>query len=126
MSAAFVEKFAKLSAELRAKITFGERKYEPRRETPVSNYLVNTKRHCNGGRTIEAGLWLRDHCNNGGKIFLTMAGAGSSFQMGVPISELIRAGNIGAISVTGANMEESLYRYVANSDYAYIKKYESL
>lgn len=120
------KKLLRLSTGLRAKIITGERVYEPNRKTPISNWLVNTKRHCNGGKTVDAGLWLRQHCDNGGKIFLTMSGAGSTFQQGVMIAELIRAGKIAAISVTGANLEESLYRLVANSHYAYIPEYMEL
>jgi deoxyhypusine synthase len=119
-------KLAKLSPGLRKKIFPEGRAYAAGPGTPVSNYLVHTKRHCNGGKTVDAGLLLRDHCDNGGKIFLTMAGAGSSFQMGITISDLIRAGKIAGISVTGANMEESLYRLVANSHYAYIPEYNKL
>jgi deoxyhypusine synthase len=120
------EKLAMLSPGLRVKIITGERKYEWNRNTPITNELVRTKRHCNGGKTIDAGLWLKDHCKNGGKIFLTMSGAGSSFQQGICISELIRTGKIAAISVSGANLEESLYRLVANSHYAYIYDYMEL
>ena len=120
------EKLERLSAELRKEIVFGERDYTPKPNSPVSNWLVNTKRHCNGGRTVDAGLWLKKHCDDGGKIFLTMSGAGSSFEQGIMIGELIRAGKIAAISVTGANLEESLYRLVAHSDYAYIPNYQKL
>lgn len=120
------DKLETLSPELQKMIVTGERSYISSSSTPVSNFLVNTMRHCNGGKTIDAGLWLRKHCTKGGKIFLTMAGAGSSFQMGVVISELIRAGKIAGISVTAANMEESLYRLVANSHYAYIPNYQKL
>lgn len=120
------KKLSSLSAGLKQKIFVGERKYKPSPKTPITNWLVHTKRHCNGGRTIDAGLWLKQHCEKRGKIFLTMSGAGSSFQQGVMIGELIRAGKIAAISVTGANLEESLYRLVANKDYAYIPDYTSL
>jgi deoxyhypusine synthase len=120
------EKINTLSKELQAKIFMGEREYIPNPKTPITNWLVDTKRHCNGGRTVDAGLWLKKHTDTGGKIFLTMSGAGSSFQQGVMISELIKAGKIAAISVTGANMEESLYRLVANSHYAYIPDYQEL
>src|SRR3954467_5404718 len=88
------DKFASLSPGLRAKIQFGERPFSSSPSSPISNYLVRTKRHCNGGRTVEAGLWLKSHCDKGGKIFLTMSGAGSSFQMGVSICPLILAGKI--------------------------------
>ncbi|MFA7298248.1 MAG: deoxyhypusine synthase family protein [Candidatus Absconditabacterales bacterium] len=115
-----------LSPELRKKIITGEREYIPNPQTPVTNFLVHTKRHCNGGKTVDAGLWLKQHLNNDGKMFMSMAGAGSSFQMGITISELIRAGKLHGISVTAANMEESLYRYVAHSHYAYIPDYMEL
>ncbi len=120
------EKIAKLSKGLKEKIVLGERMYRPNSKTPITNWLVANKRHCNGGKTIDAGLWLKEHTAKGGKIFLTMSGAGSSFQQGIVISDLIRAGKIAAISVTGANMEESLYRLVANGDYAYIPDYVEL
>ena len=121
------EKIRKLSPALQKKIVFDEIFYETGRgQTPVSDELVRTKLHCNAGRTVEAGLQLRKHCDGGGKIFLTMAGAGSSFQMGITISQMIRAGKIAAISVTGANLEESLYRLVANDEYAHIPRYEEL
>lgn len=120
------EKVASLTPELQKKIVFGDRIYQPSPETPVSNFLVSTKLHCNAGRTIDAGLRLRDHCDQGGRIFLSMSGAGSSFQMGRVIGQLMRDGKIAAISVTGANMEESLYRLVAESHYAHIPEYQDL
>lgn len=120
------KKIRKLPPALRAKIFPEGRNYVPSLKTPVSNFLVHTKRHCNGGRTVDAGLWLKKHCDKGGKIFFAMAGAGSSFEIGVSLSEMIRAGKIGAISVTGANLEESLYRYLSNKDYAYIPHYDEL
>lgn len=120
------QKLALLSADLREQIVFCGRDYKPSPKSPVSNWLVDTKRHCNGGRTVDAGLWLKKHCDDGGKIFLTMSGAGSTFEQGIMIGELIRAGKIAAISVTGANLEESLYRLVAHSDYAYIPNYQKL
>ncbi len=120
------EKLPLLSKELQDRIFTGERTFAPNPSTPVTNFLVHTKRHCNGGKTVDAGLRLRDHVNNGWKMFLTMAGAGSSFQQGILISELIRTNKLHGISVTGANLEESLYRLVAHSNYAYIPDYVEL
>lgn len=120
------KKLLKLSPTLRGMITVGERGYIPNPETPITNWAVERMRHYNGGRTVDAGLWLRDHCDSGGKIFMSMAGAGSTAQQGIDISEMIRTGKIAALSVTGANMEESLYRLLSPKDYAYIKEYEQL
>src|SRR6516225_5155858 len=107
------EKIEQLSPELRDMIRSAERPFRPSPMTPVSNYLAATMRHCNAGRAVDAGLWLKQHCDEGGKLFVTLSGAASSFQVGIVLSELIRQGKVGAISATGANMEESLYRYVA-------------
>lgn len=120
------EKLDSLSPALRAKIKLGERDHPLSSDTPVTNFLIHTKRHCNGGKTVDAGLWLKEFCNSGGKIYMSMSGAGSSFQQGILISELIRQGKIAGISVTGANLEESLYRLVAHEHYAYIPDYVEL
>ena len=118
-------KISKLSKELQSQITFDHPTVDDSMG-PITKSLIETKIHCNGGATVRSGLYLRDHLNKGGKMFLTMSGAGSSFQMGKTISKLIIAGKVHGISVTGANMEESLYRYVAHSQYAYIPKYSKL
>lgn len=120
------EKLPLLSQGLQKKIVLGDRKFSHETTSPVTNFLAHTKRHCNGGKTVDAGLFLKKHLENNGKLFLTMSGAGSSFQMGILISELIRAGKLHGISVTGANLEESLYRLVAYSNYAYIPDYVEL
>jgi len=95
-------------------------------KTPVSTFAERALRHCNGGTTLQAALWLKDHLDNGGKLVVTLAGALSSFQIGVTLAELIRQGKVHLISATGANHEESYYRYVAHSHYAYIPRYTEL
>ncbi len=95
-------------------------------KTPVSTFAERALRHCNGGTTLQAALWLKDHLDNGGKLVVTIAGALSSFQIGVTLAELIRQGKVHLISATGANHEESYYRYVAHSHYAYIPRYTEL
>ena len=71
-------------------------------------------------------MWLKNHLDHGGKLVVTIAGALSSFQVGVMLADLIRAGKVHMISATGANHEESYYRYVAHSHYAYIPRYTEL
>lgn len=75
---------------------------------------------------MEAALWLKRHLKGGGKLVVTIAGALSSFQVGVMLAELIRKNKVHLISATGANHEESYYRYVAHSHYAYIPRYTEL
>ena len=93
---------------------------------PVSNFAQRTLNHCNGGSTLQAALWLKDHLARGGKLVVTIAGALSSFEVGVMLADLIRQDKVHLISATGANHEESYYRYVAHSHYAYIPRYTEL
>ena len=92
----------------------------------ISKFAQLTLNHTNGGSTMEAALWLKNHLNNGGKLVVTLAGALSSFQIGVMLAELIRKDKVHLISATGANHEESYYRYVAHSHYANIPRYTEL
>lgn len=95
-------------------------------KSPVSAFAQHTLKHCNGGATLEAALWLKNHLENGGKLVVTLSGALSSFQVGIMLAELIRRDKVHLISVTAANHEESYYRYVAHSHYAYIPRYTEL
>lgn len=94
--------------------------------SPVSTFASRTLLHCNGGSTMEAALWLKNHIENGGKLVVTLAGALSSFEVGVMLAELIRKNKVHLVSTTAANHEESYYRYVAHSHYANIPRYTEL
>lgn len=100
--------------------------YVKKSKNPVSAFAERTLNHCNGGSTLQAALWLKEHLANGGKLVVTLAGALSSFQVGVMLAQLIREGKVHLVSATGANHEESYYRYVAHSHYAYIPRYTEL
>lgn len=100
--------------------------YTKKSTMPVSAFAERTLNHCNGGSTMQAALWLKNHLDNGGKLMVTLAGALSSFQVGIMLAELIRQGKVHLVSATGANHEESYYRYVAHSHYAYIPRYTEL
>ncbi len=100
--------------------------YVKKSKTPVASFAARTLNHCNGGSTLQAALWLKEHLKKGGKLVVTISGALSSFQVGVMLAELIRQGKVHLISATGANHEESYYRYVAHSHYAYIPRYTEL
>jgi deoxyhypusine synthase len=95
-------------------------------KNPVSSFADQTLKHLNGGSTLQAALWLKNHINNGGKLVVTLAGALSSFEVGVMLAELIRQNKVHLVSATGANHEESYYRYVAHSHYANIPRYTEL
>ena len=54
--------------------------------TPISRFAERTLLHCNGGSTLQAALLLKNHLENGGKLVVTLAGALSSFQVGVMLA----------------------------------------
>lgn len=114
----------KLSPRLRQFIVPEKRTI--RLKGPVSNFALRTLKHTNAGSTLEAALWLKQHLAKGGKLIVTIAGALSSFEVGITLAELIRKNKVHLISATGANHEESYYRYVAHSHYAYIPRYTEL
>lgn len=95
-------------------------------KTPLTTFAEHTLRHCNGGATMQAALWLKQHLDKGGKLVVTISGALSSFQVGVMLAELIRQDKVHLVSATAANHEESYYRYVAHSHYAYIPRYTEI
>jgi deoxyhypusine synthase len=61
-----------------------------------------------------------------GKMFWAVAGAMSSAQLGITLAPAIRAGLIHGLSVTGANLEESLFRLVAHHSYKDFPEYRYL
>lgn len=126
-------KYTKLSPGLKKLIEPDERKTQgalsqniKNSKNPVSAFAERTLNHTNGGATMQAALWLKNHLDNGGKLVVTIAGALSSFQVGVMLAELIRQNKVHLVSATGANHEESYYRYVAHSHYANIPRYTEL
>lgn len=65
----------------------------------------------------DATLAYKKHIDEGGKMLLAMGGAMSSAQMGITLAAMIRQGKIHAVSCTGANLEESVFRLVAHNSY---------
>ena len=57
---------------------------------------------------------------------VTLAGAMSTAQIGRSLAPLIRAGKVQAISCTGANLEEDLFRLVADEHYQRIPEWRHL
>lgn len=127
------KKFTKLSPGLRKLIEPDEKKTigtlsenVKKKSAKVTAFAEETLKHLNGGSTLRAALWLKNHIKNGGKVVVTLSGALSSFEVGVMLAELIRKNKIHLVSATGANHEESYYRYVAHSHYANIPRYTEL
>jgi deoxyhypusine synthase len=84
---------------------------------PVLEFVLRNYKNFNARVTRDALLAYWRHVEAGGKMFWAVAGAMSSAQLGITMAPAIRAGLIHGLSVTGANLEESLFRLVAHHSY---------
>lgn len=95
---------------------------------PTLDFVLRHFKSFNARALRDATLAYASHLDAGGKMFVAMAGAMSSAQLGISLAPAIRAGLVHGLSVTGANLEESLFRLVAHDayrdfpDYRYFSK----
>jgi len=86
-------------------------------QTPILDFILANYKNFNSRATRDALIAYWQHIEKGGRMFWAVAGAMSSAQLGITIAPAIRAGLIHGLSVTGANLEESLFRLVAHDHY---------
>ncbi len=89
----------------------------PHAELPVLDFVLTNYKNFNARATRDALLAYWKHVSSGGRMFWAVAGAMSSAQLGITLAPAIREGLIHGLSVTGANLEESLFRLVAHHSY---------
>ena len=68
---------------------------------------------------------LLKHIESGGKVFITLAGAMSTAGIGQLLAPMIREGYVAAISCTGANLEEDVFRMMASPHYESIENWRT-
>jgi deoxyhypusine synthase len=90
---------------------------------PTLEFVLKNYKNFNARATRDALVAYLRHIEAGGKMFWAVAGAMSSAQLGITLAPAIRAGLIHGLSVTGANLEESLFRLVANDSYKDFPEY---
>jgi deoxyhypusine synthase len=90
---------------------------------PLLNFVLDNYKNFNARATRDALLAYWKHVAGGGRMFWAIAGAMSSAQLGITLAPAIRAGLIHGLSVTGANLEESLFRLVAHHGYRDFPEY---
>ena len=83
----------------------------------IRQFMQKHFKHFNAAVCVDAAeAWMRI-LNQKGKMFLTLAGAMSTAELGISLAEMIRQDKVHAISCTGANLEEDIFNLVANSYY---------
>jgi deoxyhypusine synthase len=83
-------------------------------------------RHFNAAALIDAADGYRNHLAKGGAMFMTLAGAMSTAELGLSLAEMIRQGKVAGISCTGANLEEDVFNLVAHDHYHRVPNYRDL
>jgi deoxyhypusine synthase len=95
-------------------------------DCPMLRFVLRHYRHFNARATREALIAYVRHLRSGGRMFWAVAGAMSSARLGLTLAPAIREGLMHGLSVTGANLEESLFRLVAHRAYRDIPGYRYL
>lgn len=93
---------------------------------PVSKFIERHFRHFNASTLVRAADAYDDLLRDGGKMFVTLAGAMSTAELGLSLAEMIRQDKVHAICCTGANLEEDVFNLVAHDFYEQIPDYRYL
>ncbi len=93
----------------------------------LSSFMRHHFRHFNSASLVDAAQgWCDLLENKHGKMFVTLAGAMSTAELGISLAEMIRQDKVHAISCTGANLEEDVFNLVAHDHYVRIPHYREL
>ena len=93
---------------------------------PVSTFIKHHYRHFNAATLVDAAQGYIDHLTKDGKMFVTLAGAMSTAELGVSLAEMIRQGKVHGICCTGANLEEDVFNLVAHDYYERVPDWRDL
>lgn len=96
------------------------------RPEQIRDFIQHHYRHFNAAVLRDAAQGWVDHLANGDKMFVTLAGAMSTAELGLSLADLIRAGKVHGISCTGANLEEDVFNLVAHEHYERIPDWRAL
>ena len=94
--------------------------------THVRDFVKHHFRHFNAAALVDAAEAYRRHLDGGGVMFMTLAGAMSTAELGLSLAEMIRRGKVHAICCTGANLEEDVFNLVAHEHYVRVPHYREL
>lgn len=92
----------------------------------INEFMRHNYRHFNSAVMVDAAEAWVHHLKKGGKMFVTLAGAMSTAELGISLAEMIRQDKVHGICCTGANLEEDIFNLVAHSHYERIPHYRSL
>ena len=91
--------------------------------TTISAFMEENFKHFNARETLEAARAWRELLDKGGRMFLAMAGAMSTAEIGISLARMIREDKVHAISATAANLEEDIFNLFSNKEYKMVPYY---
>jgi deoxyhypusine synthase len=92
----------------------------------ISSFIKHHYRHFNAAALVDAAEAYKVHLTSGGKMFMTIAGAMSTAELGLSLAEMIRQDKVHGICCTGANLEEDVFNLVAHDFYERVPHYRDL
>jgi deoxyhypusine synthase len=93
---------------------------------PISQFVKKHYRHFNAATLVDAAEAYKKHLEQGGKMFMSIAGAMSTAEIGISLGEMIRQDKVHGICCTGANLEEDVFNLVAHDFYERVPHYRDL
>ncbi len=94
--------------------------------SPIQDFIKRHYRHFNAAVLVDAAEAYAAHLKKGGKMFITLAGAMSTAELGISLAEMIRRDKVQGICSTGANLEEDIFNLVAHKHYRRVPGYRNL
>ena len=92
----------------------------------VKDFINRHFRHFNAAVVVDAAEAYARHLEKGNKMFVTLAGAMSTAELGISLAEMIRQGRVHGLCSTGANLEEDIFNLVAHDHYKRVPHYRNL
>ena len=93
---------------------------------PLSTFIEKHYLHFNAAALVDASKGYVQHLADNKKMLISLAGAMSTGELGISLSEMIRNEKVHIISCTGANLEEDIMNLVAHSHYKRVPNYRDL
>lgn len=93
---------------------------------PISQFMERHYKHFNARETLDAAKAWKELLERGGQMFLSMAGAMSTAELGISLARAIREGIVSGICCTAANLEEDLFNLFHNKEYRMVPEYKDL
>ncbi|MCI2081648.1 MAG: deoxyhypusine synthase family protein [Bacteroidales bacterium] len=97
-----------------------------KKKGPISQFILHNYRHFNSACLVDASKAYEQLLDEGGKMFLAMAGAMSTGELGLTLAEMVRQDKFAAVCCSANNLEEDIMNLVANKHYKRVPNYRDL